>query len=162
MRIAASIVTTLAVALLTACTGGIQGAAHAPPPGVATDRTAMLSEAGRAAACVDAVEAQADFAPLRMHSPDPASMSFANFSDESRPDQAERDLIRRFVAAIAPCRPQFQTESPEARLLTLTFASQERLYAELVAGQMSWGEFNRRTHELDAQAESDVRRLAAR
>ena len=162
MRIAAAIVTTLAVALLTACTGGMEGAALAPSPGAASEKAAMLSEAARAAECTEAVEVQAEFAPLRTRSPDPAAMTFANFADESRPDQAERDLIRRFVAAVAPCRPHFQAESPEVRLLTLTFASQERLYAELVAGQISWGAFNRRTHELDAQAESDVRRLAAR
>jgi hypothetical protein len=122
----------------------------------------VMAEARRVAECAEAVEARAEFAPLRARSPDPAAMTFKHFADESLPDAGERDLIRRFVEAIGPCRPHFVADTGEARLIRLAFGNQEKLYAELASGQLSWGQFNKRTHDLDILAETEARRLAAR
>ncbi len=138
---------------------------HAPPAlraEAAPEAQSVMEEARRVAECAEAVEARAEYAPLRARSPDPAEMTFKHFADETVPDAGERDLIRRFVEAMEPCRPHFAADTTEARLIRLAFGNQEKLYAELAAGQLSWGQFNKRTHDLDVIAETEARRLAAR
>ena len=138
------------------------GQTEPKPAEPAAEAQPVLEEARRVAECAEAVEARAEYAPLRARSPDPAAMTFKHFADESLPDAGERDLIRRFMEAVEPCRPHFTADTTEARLIRLAFGNQEKLYAELAARQMSWGQFNKRTHDLDVLAETEARRIAAR
>jgi hypothetical protein len=126
-------------------------------------RAAGLAEAARAARCVAEVEARPEFAALRARSPEPEKMTFRHFADEAMVSEEERAALRRFMDAIAPCRPQFAADAPDdlQRALLATWAGQEKLYAELIARRVSWGEFNRRTHDLVQRAEDDARRLVA-
>jgi hypothetical protein len=122
-----------------------------------------LAEAGRSARCVEEVEGRADFAALRTRSPEPAQMDFRHFSDEAMIGDDERAALRRYMEAIEPCRPHFGENAPDGikRLFASTWTGQEKLYAELLARRVSWGEFNRRTHDLSQRAEEDARRLPA-
>jgi len=160
----------LALSALAACAGE---PAALPPginllsgPVVAAPREAglraALAEAGRSARCVDEVEGRAEFAGLRARSPEAERMEFRHFADEGMVSEEERAALRRYMDAIAPCRPRFADDAPAevARLFAAIWSSQEKLYAELATRRISWGEFNRRTHDLAARAEEDARRLA--
>ena len=91
-------------------------------------------------------------------------MTFRHFADEAMVGEEERAALRRFMDAIAPCRPRFAADdAPDdlQRALLATWVGQEKLYAELIARRVSWGEFNRRTHDLAQRAKDDTRRLVA-
>jgi hypothetical protein len=164
----------LSALLLTACAAADR-ATPPPAPGInmlsgpvtSTPRSdgfkTAVGEAGRAAHCVEEVEARAEFAALRSRSPEPARMDFRHFADEAMISDDERAALRRYMEAVEPCRPRFGENAPGGvkRLFAATWTDQEKLYAELLARRISWGEFNRRTHDLSQRAEEDARRLPA-
>jgi hypothetical protein len=161
----------LSLCVLTACAA--MRPAELPPPGInllsgpviavprEADMRAALAEAGRSARCIDEVEGRAEFAALRARSPEADRMEFRHFADEALVSDDERAALRRYMEAVASCRPRFAADAPDevARLFTTIWSSQEKLYAELMARRINWGEFNRRTHDLSERAEEDARRL---
>jgi hypothetical protein len=158
------VLVTVLVAVLAGCAG--RGAppatASAPAPRAASVSAtpALADEIRRAAICVDQVEGRPAFAPLRAKSPDTAQMTPAHLADESLATPEEQELLRKFAAAIQPCRPRFAADGKVERIVLDTWAKQERLYADLATKRIAWGRFNRLSGDLEDTFRATLQPLA--
>jgi hypothetical protein len=154
---------TVLLAALAGCAGkGMPPATASAPPAAAplSVAPALADEIRRAATCVDEVEGRPTYTKLRAKSPDTAQMTPSHLADESLATAEEQELVRRFAAAIHPCRPRFAAEGKLERLVLDTWAKQERLYADLATKRIAWGRFNRLSGDLEDTFRAALQPLA--
>jgi len=144
---------TLMAAVLAGCAGS--------PPS-----SPLATEVSQSAACVDAIENQPAFAPLRLKSPALGDMSSTHLGDTSKPTPEEQAMARSYLAAVSACEPNTQAmlnprEQAAGRAILTTWHEQQQLYIALASGRLTWGQFNRMTEALGRRMDRQLRTAMA-
>jgi hypothetical protein len=146
-----------ALALIAAL---LSGCADSPPS------SPLAVEVSQSSACVEAIEDQPAFLPLRVKSPALGDMSSAHLGDTSKPTPEEQALARGYLSAVSACEPKTQAmlnprEQAAGRAILATWHEQEQLYISLASGRLTWGQFNRMTEALGRRMDRQLRTAMA-
>jgi hypothetical protein len=136
-----SAIALLAVLTLGGCAGSAIETASAPPAGA----VAAVNRSARQ--CEDDVGARSEYLPLRakLHPEAAGHVARANPGNPRRPTPSETKLLDALNIDLRGCRSIALAEAPAARVgkLTESHMAVEKLWAEAVAGRLSWDQFNR-------------------
>jgi hypothetical protein len=146
-----------ALALIAALLSGCAGSPPSSP---------LAVEVSQSSACVEAIEDQPAFLPLRVKSPALGDMSSAHLGDTSKPTPEEQALAKEYLAAVSACEPNAQSmlnprEQAAGRAILTTWHEQEQLYVALTSGRLTWGQFNRMTEALGRRMDRQLRTAMA-
>jgi len=141
-------------------TAALAGCAGSPPS------SPLAAEVVQSSACVDSIEDQPAFVPLRLKSPALGEMTSAHLGDTSRPTPEEQALAKEYLAAVSACEPKPQSmlnphEQAAGRAILTTWHEQEQLYIALTSGRLTWGQFNRMTEALGRRMDRQLRTAMA-
>jgi len=146
-----------ALALVAALLAGCAGSPPTSP---------LAVEVSQSTACVDAIEDQPAFLPLRLKSPALGEMSSTHLGDTSKPTPEEQALARNYLSAVSACEPKTEAmlnprEQAAGRAILSTWHEQEQLYLALASGRLTWGQFNRMTEALGRRMDRQLRTAMA-
>jgi hypothetical protein len=152
-RFHGSLTAMLAAAILAGCAGS-------PPT------SPLAIEVSQSTSCVESIENQPAFAPLRAKSPALGDMSSTHLGDTAKPTPEEQALARDYLAAVSACEPKSQSmpnpkEQAAGRAILTTWHEQEQLYVALASGRLTWGQFNRMTEALGRRMDRQLRTAMA-
>lgn len=108
----------------------------------------------RSARCLAGLDADPAFAGIRERIPVAPRMGATHIGDPSRPDGAERAVLRRYRDSAMRCVPVFDGKA-KGKALNLVqlvrdgWTEQSRALNQLAEGAIGWGEYNRITLLLD-------------
>jgi hypothetical protein len=141
------------MAALAACAGS--------PPS-----SPLAVEVSQSVSCVEAIENQPAFEPLRLKSPALGDMTSTHLGDTSKPTPEEQALAKEYLAAVSACEPNAQSmlnprEQAAGRAILTTWHEQEQLYVALTSGRLTWGQFNRMTEALGRRMDRQLRTAMA-
>jgi hypothetical protein len=141
-------------------TAALAGCSSSPPS------SPLAVEVSQSSSCVDAIEDQPAFAPLRLKSPALGDMTSTHLGDTSKPTPEEQALAREYLAAVSACEPKAQSmlnprEQAAGRAILTTWHEQEQLYVALASGRLTWGQFNRMTEALGRRMDRQLRTAMA-
>jgi hypothetical protein len=147
-------------AALALVAGLLAGCAGSPPT------SPLAVEVSQSTACVDAIEDQPAFLPLRLKSPALGEMSSTHLGDTSKPTAEEQALARNYLSAVSACEPKTESmlnprEQAAGRAILSTWHEQEQLYIALASGRLTWGQFNRMTEALGRRMDRQLRTAMA-
>jgi hypothetical protein len=145
------------VALIAALLAGCAGSPPSSP---------LAVEVSQSTACVEAIEDQPAFLPLRLKSPALGDMSSTHLGDTSKPTPEEQALARGYLSAVSACEPKTESmlnprEQAAGRAILATWHEQEQLYIALASGRLTWGQFNRITEALGRRMDRQLRTAMA-
>ncbi len=148
-----SLMAKLAAMMLVGCAGS-------PPT------SPLTIEVNQSTSCVESIENQPAFAPLRAKSPALGDMSSTHLGDTAKPTPEEQALAKEYLAAVSACEPSAQfmlnpKEQAAGRAILTTWHEQEQLYVALASGRLTWGQFNRMTEALGRRMDSQLRTAMA-
>jgi len=138
----------------------LAGCAGSPPT------SPLAIEVSQSSNCVESIENQPAFVPLRLKSPALGEMSSTHLGDTSKPTPEEQALAREYLAAVSACEPNAQSmlnpkEQAAGRAILTTWHEQEQLYVALASGRLTWGQFNRMTEALGRRMDRQLRTAMA-
>lgn len=126
----------------------------------------LAIEISQSSGCVESIENQPAFAPLRLKSPALGEMTSTHLGDTSKPTPEEQALAKEYLAAVSACEPSAQSmlnpqEQAAGRAILTTWHEQEQLYVALTSGRLTWGQFNRMTEALGRRMDRQLRTAMA-
>ena len=138
----------------------LAGCAASPPS------SPLAIEISQSSGCVETIENQPAFAPLRLKSPTLGEMTSAHLGDTSKPTPEEQALAKEYLAAVSACEPNAHSmlnpqEQAAGRAILTTWHEQEQLYVALTSGRLTWGQFNRMTEALGRRMDRQLRTAMA-
>lgn len=138
----------------------LAGCAASPPT------SPLAIEISQSSGCVESIENQPAFVPLRLKSPALGEMTSAHLGDTSKPTPEEQALAKEYLAAVSACEPNAQSmlnpqEQAAGRAILTTWHEQEQLYVALTSGRLTWGQFNRMTEALGRRMDRQLRTAMA-
>jgi hypothetical protein len=134
----------------------LAGCASAP------SNSPLAQQVGASVACVDQIESQPAFAPLRAKSAPLGEMTSTQLGDTTKPTAEEQALARDYLGAVSACIPRTDAmlnprDQAAGRAILTTWHEQEQLYTALASGRLTWGQFNRMTEALGRRMDRQLR-----